>query len=109
MSTPPEAGQIAEALGSLLDEGLSDIGAQAVAYVRAHHTASEYARRMVEILRADEGVGPREQLVKYLASRLLDLGLSENVPVVDAIAQRVEDLFGREPVGLPLHGVTPER
>ncbi|MCC2310060.1 glycosyltransferase [Cellulomonas chengniuliangii] len=101
VEAPPTAVPVAAALDSILGSDLPEASKAARLHVRAHHEPAGYARRVMEVLEADRDAEIRHQLTSSLGGVLLSLGLSEDLRVVEAVSQRVEDLFGGEPRVLP--------
>ncbi|WP_158372202.1 glycosyltransferase family 4 protein [Cellulosimicrobium cellulans] len=98
---PLAARDVADATVALLDSDLPAVGAAARAYVEHRHHPRVYAARLLEVLAATSGAGPRTGLLDALGEALADTGLDLSDEFVGRAADRVVELFGAVPAVWP--------
>ncbi|CAN5130312.1 hypothetical protein BH11ACT1_BH11ACT1_23020 [soil metagenome] len=96
---PPTVDDVAAVLDTLLadPDGASAMGARASAYVADEHTAQNYARQILPILRGAGAAGPRRRLARELGTVLHQLGFLPDSPIVSQLASTTVELFGSAP------------
>jgi glycosyltransferase involved in cell wall biosynthesis len=99
--TPPQPGDVATAVGALLERGATDLAPAARAHIVAHHTPEAYADGVLRVLRDVPATAPRARLVANLSEVLHSWGLADVPGALDTVATRVEELFGATPTVLP--------
>jgi glycosyltransferase involved in cell wall biosynthesis len=96
---PPSVDDVATALDTLLADPSSaaTMGSRAASYVHREHTANNYARKLVPVLRSAGAALPRQQLARGLAEVLNQLGFTPDSTLISRLASTTVELFGATP------------